>query len=77
MYAPANVSPENACPECGAPLQRIQRKAIDRLISLAWPVRRYRCSNFLCEWEGNLRRSPKLAGPEASAQTSQPAKRER
>jgi hypothetical protein len=51
----AGAEVEQLCPQCGAPLLRIQRHVVDRLISLAWPVRRYRCSNFLCEWEGNLR----------------------
>lgn len=52
---------EPLCPKCGSALHRIQRDIVDRLISLAWPIRRYRCDNFLCEWEGNLRHRPNSA----------------
>jgi len=37
-------------------LTRIRRRHIDRLISVFWGVWRYRCNNFQCQWEGNLRR---------------------
>ena len=73
VYAAASESREHACPQCGGPLQRIPRKALDRLISVAWPVRRYRCENFLCEWEGNLRHRPKVDGVEfRTSETARP-----
>jgi hypothetical protein len=43
------------CPLCGEPVQRIRRRPIDRLLSLFFPVRRYRCVQFRCGWEGTLR----------------------
>ncbi len=48
---------QHACPHCGKPLDRVRRRLIDRLVSLFAPVRRYRCRNFSCRWEGNLRKS--------------------
>ncbi|GIX28408.1 MAG: hypothetical protein KatS3mg123_2289 [Burkholderiales bacterium] len=44
------------CPYCGGPLERIRRRPVDRLLSLLYPVRRYRCFNPACRWEGLLRR---------------------
>ena len=46
---------ERPCPKCQQPLQRTKRRGIDRLTSLFVPVARYRCRNFSCRWEGNLR----------------------
>jgi predicted RNA-binding Zn-ribbon protein involved in translation (DUF1610 family) len=43
------------CPLCGESLQRIHRHPFDRLLSLVYPVRRYRCKRFRCGWEGTLR----------------------
>ena len=43
------------CPLCGEHLQRIHRHPFDRLLSLVYPVRRYRCKRFRCGWEGTLR----------------------
>ena len=45
------------CPHCGAPALRIHRRLIDHLISLVYPVRRYSCTRFECEWVGNLHTS--------------------
>lgn len=50
-------APNRTCPQCGAQLVRIPRRAIDRLVSAFWPVRRYRCNDFQCQWEGNLRQT--------------------
>jgi len=47
---------ELTCPLCGKPyLRRINRRLIDRLFSVLIPVRRYRCEDFSCQWEGNIR----------------------
>lgn len=44
-----------ACPQCGGRLIRMTRRAMDRALSLFVPVRRYRCQNFSCQWEGRVR----------------------
>ena len=43
-----------ACPCCASDLFRVQRRWIDRLISLYLPVHRYRCIGPGCGWIGNL-----------------------
>ena len=48
------------CPECHSGLNRVRRRFIDRLLSLVYPVHRYRCRSFDCNWEGNLRYTPVL-----------------
>lgn len=40
------------CPDCGAPVERVPRKAADFVASLFRPLQRYRCTN--CSWEGLL-----------------------
>jgi hypothetical protein len=45
---------QRTCPSCGAPLLRVRRHALGRLISLVRPVARYRCQRLDCEWRGNL-----------------------
>jgi hypothetical protein len=40
------------CPHCGGELHRIHRRTIDRFVSLYVPVRRYRCKNRDCRWQG-------------------------
>lgn len=42
------------CPKCSYLLVRIPRRPIDRLTSQLVPVRRHHCTNFSCQWEGNL-----------------------
>lgn len=59
MEGAAQISPENrrcppACPRCHSSVNRIPRRFIDRLLSLAFPVHRYRCHSIICSWEGNL-----------------------
>lgn len=49
------------CPRCKAPLYRIRRRLIDRIVSRFTLVFRYQCSNY-CGWEGNLRQA-RLARP--------------
>ncbi len=41
-----------ACPKCDGPIHRIHRKPLDRLISVYVPVRRYRCHQSECNWNG-------------------------
>jgi uncharacterized protein with PIN domain len=65
FYAADSVSPdvaghsssEHVCPQCNAPLDRVQRRIVDRLVSRISPVRHYRCrmKGWSCDWEGNLR----------------------
>jgi len=45
------------CPRCGGNIHRKHRNIGDRLISIAVPVRRYRCVNSECRWRG-LRVTP-------------------
>ncbi len=40
------------CPQCGSDLHRIHRRPSDRLLDLFVPVRRYRCKNRDCRWQG-------------------------
>jgi hypothetical protein len=40
------------CPRCGSDLHRIHRRRSDRLVDLYVPVRRYRCKNRDCRWQG-------------------------
>jgi hypothetical protein len=55
--------PNCRCPECGDILIRIPRRGVDRVLSLFVPVHRFRCPNFLCVWEGNLRTSRSRIDP--------------
>jgi len=48
------LSHDRECPRCGGPAYRVQRRKIDRLISLFFPRRRFRCGSMGCGWEGNL-----------------------
>ena len=48
------LSHDRECPRCGGPAYRVQRRKIDRLISLIFPRRRFRCGSMGCGWEGNL-----------------------
>ena len=46
------------CPDCGDIVSRIPRRPFDRILSVFVSLRRYRCPNVLCVWEGNLRARP-------------------
>lgn len=46
------------CPDCGTALMRIRRRLDDRVLSVLCEVRRYRCMNSGCLWEGILRQEP-------------------
>ena len=52
----ASFANERVCPECNAPVERVQRRFIDRLVSMITLVHRYRCRDhgWGCDWEGNL-----------------------
>lgn len=45
----------NVCPHCGGDLTRIRRRAVDHVLSVLLPVRRFRCRDFGCIWVGNVR----------------------
>jgi hypothetical protein len=45
----------HSCPLCSAPLVRMPRRGIDRLLSHFVLVQRFRCDRFVCQWQGNLR----------------------
>lgn len=44
------------CPNCNSrgSVHRVQRRLIDRALSLFVSVQRYRCDAMGCDWEGNL-----------------------
>lgn len=46
---------KHRCLRCGDALIRIPRRPIDRLLSVIAPLQRFRCPNFKCQFEGNLR----------------------
>jgi hypothetical protein len=37
---------------------RIQRRVVDRLLSIVRPVHRYQCVTLECGWQGNLALRP-------------------
>lgn len=43
------------CPLCRGQLLRTWRRPVDRFTSFFMPVHRYRCEDFSCQWEGNVR----------------------
>lgn len=45
------------CPACASYATRIHRRLIDRVISLIIPVHRYRCHNYQCQWQGNVKQN--------------------
>jgi hypothetical protein len=51
------------CPRCGGNVHRKHRTTADRLVSLVVPVRRYRCVNHECHWQG-LRVTPAKGVPQ-------------
>jgi hypothetical protein len=58
---PMYRSHDRECPRCGGPAHRVKRRKIDRLISLLFPRRRFRCGSMGCGWEGNLPLRPSPA----------------
>lgn len=48
----------HVCPHCGQhTLVQTTRRSVDRFIGLFVNLRRYRCNNVECGWEGNLIKS--------------------
>ena len=44
-----------SCPHCGQhKLQRIHRRLVDRLLGSFVTLRRFKCCDSRCHWEGNL-----------------------
>jgi hypothetical protein len=43
---------DTQCPSCGSELVRIHRHGSDRVLGLFVPLRRYRCKNDECGWQG-------------------------
>ena len=51
----------SACPQCGKHrLVPVSRRGIDRFLGLFIRLRRFRCNNVECGWEGNLAKSQVL-----------------
>ena len=53
---------QKACPRCQGEVVRIHRRRFDRLVSLFYPVWRYRCCNVNCCWEGNIHQKHGIKG---------------
>jgi hypothetical protein len=48
-------SPDHCCPRCAGSVLRVRRSWGDRLIDKMFgSVRRFRCEQFGCGWEGRL-----------------------
>jgi hypothetical protein len=47
------------CPRCGSTTRRIPRQLLDRVVNVLWDVKRFRCTNATCGWEGGVRVKPK------------------
>jgi hypothetical protein len=58
----ASVTTKHTCSLCAGYLIRIPRRTTDRLLSLFVLMHRYRCPDFSCQWEGNLRVRSGAAG---------------
>jgi hypothetical protein len=64
IHSPALT--EVICPRCGGEVHRVHRHSLDRLINGFVPVRRYRCWNKECSWEGLRVCDPSSPRPVAS-----------
>jgi len=42
------------CPRCGARVYRVRRLLRDRIVSIVYPVFRFRCDGIDCDWEGRI-----------------------
>jgi hypothetical protein len=58
------------CPACGGRLNRVHRTGVDRAIDLYVPVRRYRCRETGCSWEGLRVKPPSPARPQQDTSDS-------
>ncbi len=45
------------CPLCKGATYRIHRRLVDLFVNIFTPINRYRCTQYCCHWEGNLRRT--------------------
>jgi hypothetical protein len=73
---PRAISAGRVCPQCGSSVNRVPRRFIDRLLSLLYPVHRYHCRGFPCNWEGNLSgRDPRPRGSDTLSATPAPEAR--
>ncbi len=50
------------CPICGAPVKRISRTSLDRLVSIIFPRLRYTCMSQSCDWEGIISKRGQVQG---------------
>lgn len=48
----------HVCPKCGRPVYKVHRSARDRMVSMFYPVGRFRCRAEGCRWQGLLRQTP-------------------
>lgn len=53
-HAAANLARDFTCPNCGGELIRVARRPADRILSMVVPVKRFRCPDFRCQFEGIL-----------------------
>ncbi len=51
------------CPDCGGPIERLHRHALDRWASSFRSLHRYRCLDDKCGWEGLMGRVPHTVPP--------------
>lgn len=51
------------CPDCGGPIERLHRNALDRWASAFRSVHRYHCLDPACGWEGLVGRLERKAPP--------------
>jgi hypothetical protein len=68
MMEPVPLGPDgeelpdgHRCPDCGGPIERLHRHALDRWASVFRSVHRYRCLDAACGWEGLVGRLPHAA----------------
>ena len=58
-YDNVGISVSVPCPRCGGTTRRIPRTRLDRMVNLLWDVKRFRCTNATCRWEGGVRMKPR------------------
>jgi hypothetical protein len=51
------------CPKCGMPVHKVHRSARDRMVSMFYPVGRFRCRAEGCGWQGLLHQTPTESRP--------------
>jgi len=58
-YDNAGIGVSVPCPHCGSATRRIPRTPLDRMVNLLFNVKRFRCTNATCRWEGGVRMKPR------------------